>query len=77
MKKPSSNSPGTHPAIAETPLLNTLMGVEDTPENRSTFLDTTPLRRLCRAEDAGVWLADPRSEFITGVCVGVDGGCRV
>jgi len=66
-----------NPAIAETPLLTTFMGAEDTPENREPFLDSIPLRRLCRAEDvanAAVFLAEPNSEYITGVCLEVDGG---
>lgn len=66
-----------NPAIADTPLLTTFMGTEDTPENRKRFLATIPLGRLCKAEDvsnAALFLADPASEFVTGVCLEVDGG---
>jgi len=66
-----------NPAIADTPLLTTFMGSEDTPENRQKFLSTIPLGRLCEAKDvanAAVFLADPASEFITGVSLNVDGG---
>ena len=66
-----------NPAIADTPLLTTFMGTEDTPENRKKFLATIPLGRLCQAKDvsnAAVFLADPESNFITGVSLDVDGG---
>lgn len=66
-----------NPAIAETPLLTTFMGAEDTPENRARFLASIPLGRLCRPADvanAALFFADPASEFVTGVCLEVDGG---
>ena len=66
-----------NPAIAETPLLTTFMGAEDTPANRARFTASIPLGRLGRATDvanAAVFLAEPSSEFITGVCLEVDGG---
>jgi len=66
-----------NPALAETPLLTTFMGVDDTPENRARFLASIPLGRLCRPADvanAALFLADPASEFVTGVCLEVDGG---
>lgn len=66
-----------NPAIADTPLLTTFMGVADTPENRARFLASIPLGRLCQATDvanAAVFLAEPSSNFITGVCMEVDGG---
>ena len=65
------------PAIAETPLLTTFMGRSDTPENRKSFLNTIPLGRLCQPTDvanAAVFLSDPASNFVTGVCLEVDGG---
>src|SRR5688572_7456101 len=37
-----------NPAIADTPLLTTFMGVEDTVENRARFLASIPLGRLCQ-----------------------------
>lgn len=66
-----------NPAIAETPLLTTFMGAPDTPEARAKFLASIPLGRLGRATDvahAALFLADPASEFVTGVCLEVDGG---
>ena len=66
-----------NPAIAETPLLTTFMGRSDTPENRKSFLNTIPLGRLCQPTDvanAAVFLSDPASNFVTGVCLEVDGG---
>lgn len=66
-----------NPAIADTPLLSTFMGKEDTPENRKQFLASIPLGRLCTPADvanAAVFFADPASEFVTGVCMEVDGG---
>jgi 3-oxoacyl-[acyl-carrier protein] reductase len=66
-----------NPAIAETPLLTTFMGASDTRENRARFTASIPLGRLGRPTDvasAAVFLADPASEFVTGVCLEVDGG---
>lgn len=66
-----------NPAIADTPLLTTFMGKADTPENRVGFLNTIPLGRLCQSSDvanAALFLAAPASNFITGVCLEVDGG---
>lgn len=66
-----------NPALAETPLLTTFMGGADTPENRAKFTASIPLGRLGRSSDvanAAVFLADPASEFVTGVCLEVDGG---
>lgn len=66
-----------NPAIAETPLLTTFMGGADTPENRAKFTASIPLGRLGRSSDvanAAVFFADPASEFVTGVCMEVDGG---
>jgi 3-oxoacyl-[acyl-carrier protein] reductase len=66
-----------NPAIADTPLLTTFMGGADTPENRARFTASIPLGRLGRSSDvanAAVFFADPASEFVTGVCMEVDGG---
>ena len=66
-----------NPAIAETPLLTTFMGGADTPETRAKFTASIPLGRLGRSSDvanAAVFFADPASEFVTGVCMEVDGG---
>ncbi len=66
-----------NPVIGETGMLEMFMGVPDTPENRSRFVSTIPLGRMSRPEDianAAVFLAEPASEFITGVAIEVDGG---
>jgi len=66
-----------NPALAETPLLTTFMGADDTPANRARFTSSIPMGRLGRATDvanAAVFLAEPNSEFVTGVCLEVDGG---
>jgi 3-oxoacyl-[acyl-carrier protein] reductase len=66
-----------NPSIAETPLLTTFMGAPDTDANRAKFIASIPLGRLGRARDvanAALFLADPASEFVTGVCLEVDGG---
>ncbi len=66
-----------NPAIADTPLLTTFMGKDDTPENRKQFLASIPLGRLCQPRDvanAAVFFADPASDYVTGVCMEVDGG---
>jgi 3-oxoacyl-[acyl-carrier protein] reductase len=65
------------PVIGETGLLESFMGVPDTPENRAKFIATIPLGRMSRPSDialACVYLAGPESEFLTGVILPVDGG---
>jgi 3-oxoacyl-[acyl-carrier protein] reductase len=52
-------------------------GMPDTPENRAKFLATIPLGRMSKPSDvanAALFLAEPASEFITGVALEVDGG---
>ena len=65
------------PVIGETGLLESFMGVPDTPDNRAKFIATIPLGRMSRPADianACVYLAGPESEFLTGVILPVDGG---
>lgn len=65
------------PVAAETPLLEPLLGVPNTPENRQKFISSIPLGRLCRPSDvaaAAVFLASDEAEFITGVEFPIDGG---
>ena len=65
------------PVAGETPLLEPLMGVPDTPEARAKFIASIPLGRLCRPADvaaAALFLASDEAEFITGVEFPVDGG---
>ncbi|GAB7522435.1 SDR family oxidoreductase [Paraburkholderia sp. 2C] len=66
-----------NPVIGETALLPEFMGMEDTPENRRTFLATIPLGRFSTPQDianACVFLASDEAAFVTGVCLEVDGG---
>lgn len=65
------------PVMGETGLLESFMGVPDTPENRAKFVATIPLGRMSRPEDiarATLYLASDDAEFITGVLLPVDGG---
>jgi 3-oxoacyl-[acyl-carrier protein] reductase len=66
-----------NPVIGETALLSEFMGVEDTPQNRQRFLAGIPLGRFSTPQDianAALYLASDEAEFITGVCLEVDGG---
>ena len=68
------------PVMGETGLLESFMGVPDTPENRARFVATIPLGRMSRAQDianAALYLASDEAEFITGVEFPVDGGRTV
>jgi 3-oxoacyl-[acyl-carrier protein] reductase len=65
------------PVMGATGLLESFMGVPDTPENRAKFLATIPLGRMSTPTDianACVYLAADESEFLTGVILPVDGG---
>lgn len=68
---------GLAPVMGATALLEAFMGMPDTPENRSKFISTIPLGRLCEPEDmanAALYLASDEADFITGVVLEVDGG---
>lgn len=68
---------GLAPVMGATGLLETFMGMPDTPENRARFVATIPLGRLCEARDmanAALFLASDEAEFLTGVILEVDGG---
>lgn len=68
---------GLAPVMGATALLETFMGVPDTPENRARFVSTIPLGRLCEPEDmanAALFLASDEAAFITGSILEVDGG---
>ncbi|MGI9304788.1 MAG: glucose 1-dehydrogenase [Gammaproteobacteria bacterium] len=68
---------GVAPVIGATGLLETFMGVPDTPENRAKFVATIPLGRMSNPEDiatAALYLASDEAAFITGVMLAVDGG---
>ena len=66
-----------NPMIGETAMLESFMGMPDTPENRQRFLARIPLGRFTRPDDvahAAVYLASDESAFLTGVALDVDGG---
>ncbi len=68
------------PVIGHTALLESFMGVPNTPENRAKFIATIPLGRMSEPGDvarAAVFLASDESAFITGVEFPVDGGRTV
>ena len=68
------------PVMGETGLIESFMGMPDTPENRAKFLATIPLGRLSTPTDianACVYLGSDESIFITGVILPVDGGRTV
>jgi 3-oxoacyl-[acyl-carrier protein] reductase len=65
-----------NPVAGETPLLEKFMG-EDTPEKRAAFKATVPLGRFSTPVDianTALFLVSDEAEFLTGVCVEVDGG---
>ncbi len=65
------------PVMGATGLLESFMGVPDTPENRARFIATIPLGRLSEPKDianACLYLSSDEAEFITGVVLEVDGG---
>ena len=66
--------------MGESALLESFMGVPDTPENRKKFIATIPLGRLARPSDiaaVAVFLASDAAEFISGVEFPVDGARTV
>jgi 3-oxoacyl-[acyl-carrier protein] reductase len=65
-----------NPVAGETGMLHLFMG-EDTPEKRRQFVSTVPLGRLSRPLDianTALFLCSDEAEFLTGVCLEVDGG---
>jgi len=65
------------PVMGATGMLESFMGMPDTPENRARFVATIPMGRLAEPEDvakAAVYFVADESDFITGVCMPVDGG---
>jgi 3-oxoacyl-[acyl-carrier protein] reductase len=68
------------PVMGVTGLLESFMGMPDTPDNRKKFLATIPMGRLSQPIDiarAAVYLASDDASFITGVEFPVDGGRSV
>ncbi|MBE9556360.1 MAG: SDR family oxidoreductase [Proteobacteria bacterium] len=65
-----------NPVAGETGMLHLFMG-EDTPERRAQFQSTIPLGRFSQPQDianAALFLCSDEAEFLTGVCMEVDGG---
>ena len=68
---------GLAPVMGATALLETFMGVPDTPENRRKFVATIPWGRMSEPRDvanAAAFLVSDEAEFLTGVVLEVDGG---
>jgi len=68
---------GIAPVMGQTGLLETFMGMPDTPENREKFVATIPLGRMSQPRDianAALHLASDDSDFLTGLILEVDGG---
>tara|TARA_R110000850_G_scaffold168543_1_gene293551 strand:- start:70698 stop:71456 length:759 start_codon:yes stop_codon:yes gene_type:complete len=69
-----------NPMIGETPMMEAFMGMTDTPESREKFLARIPLGRFTKPDDvanAVLFLASAEAEFLTGVCLDVDGGRNI
>ena len=67
-----------NPVAAETGFVKTAVGVDKFPdEMRKQVISTIPLGRLTEPRDvaaAVLFLASAEAEFLTGVCLAVDGG---
>jgi len=66
-----------NPVMGETGLLSEFLPGEDTAEVRAKIISTIPLGRLSVPLDiakATAFLASDEADFITGVCLEVDGG---
>jgi 3-oxoacyl-[acyl-carrier protein] reductase len=65
------------PVMAPTGMIESFMGMANTPENRAKFIGNIPLGRLATPLDvakAALYLASDLSDFITGIELPVDGG---
>ena len=65
------------PVAGETQMLKEFMGGAETNEIRAKFLSTIPIGRFSTPRDlanAALYLASDEADFITGVCLQVDGG---
>src|SRR5262249_1902953 len=67
-----------NPVAAETGFVKTAVGVDKFPDEiRKQIISTIPLGRLTEPRDvaaAVLFLASAEAEFLTGVCLAVDGG---
>ena len=72
------SDPGSNPVGAQTGFIRTSHGVDKlTGETLAKFVDGIPMARLAVPEDvasAVEYLASPEANFLTGVCIDVDGG---
>ncbi len=65
------------PVAGETPMLAAFMGGSVSDDMQQKFIATIPLGRLSSPRDianAALYLASDEADFITGVCLDVDGG---
>ena len=65
------------PVAGDTPMLGAFLGGEVTNDMYAKFVSTVPMGRLSTPLDiakAALFFASEDSEFITGVCMEVDGG---
>jgi 3-oxoacyl-[acyl-carrier protein] reductase len=68
---------GINPVMGETGLLSEFLPGEDNEATRQKIINTIPLGRLSKPIDiakACAFLASDEADFITGVCLEVDGG---
>lgn len=66
-----------NPVAGLTPMLKEFMGGEETEEMKAKFVATIPIGRFSTPRDianAALYLASDEADFITGVCMEVDGG---
>jgi len=66
-----------NPVVSATALLKDFLPGDDTPQARAKFVATIPMGRMSTPDDvaaACLYLASDDAEFITGVCLEVDGG---
>lgn len=66
-----------NPVAGLTPMLKEFMGGEETEEMKAKFVSTIPIGRFSTPRDianAALYLASDEADFITGVCMEVDGG---
>jgi 3-oxoacyl-[acyl-carrier protein] reductase len=66
-----------NPVAGLTPMLKEFMGGEETPEMKAKFVSTIPIGRFSTPTDianAALYFASDEANFITGVCMEVDGG---
>jgi 3-oxoacyl-[acyl-carrier protein] reductase len=68
------------PMLGVTGMLESFLGVPDTPEVRARVIAGVPLGRLAEPTDvasAAVYFVSDESAFVTGVCMPIDGGRSV